>query len=53
MKKTSKKPLRLTIETIRRLANTQLAAVNGGTDTIDAGASTMYALTCAPCSGSV
>jgi len=50
MKKHSKKPLRLTIETIRHLKNTQLAAVNAGADT-DAGPSTLAAITCAPCSG--
>jgi len=50
MKKTNKRPLRLSIETIRHLKNTQLAAVNAGAAT-DGGASTMYAITCAPCSG--
>ncbi len=51
MKTNRKKPLRLAIETIRRLDTTQLAAVNAGSNT-EAAASTTYAISCAPCSGS-
>jgi hypothetical protein len=53
MKKKNKQPLRLAIETIRHLKNTQLAVVNGGTDSEEGGQSTMYAISCAPCSGTV
>jgi hypothetical protein len=48
MKKTSKKPLRLAIETVRRLETTQLAVVNAGSDT-NASQSTM--ISCWPCGG--
>ena len=48
MKRNSKKPLRLTIETIRHLEPTQLDAVNGGSNT-NAAKSTMYALSCGNC----
>jgi hypothetical protein len=48
MKKHSKKPLRLTIETIRHLEPTQLHAVNGGSNT-NAAKSTMQAITCGGC----
>lgn len=48
-----KQPLRLAIETIRHLKNTQLTAVNGGTDSEEGGQSTMLAVSCAPCSGTV